>query len=106
MLVIYRISEMKTDANAMIHMKDGKEVYIRRRPTYVTNEACLKNFTYVFNKDIELKVIADNLNESTIDMVRKYVDPKNIHHVSVGSGHGTFNMALDMALEQKENKNV
>ena len=106
MLIIYRISEMKVDVNCKVLTSGGKEGYLLRRPPFITNEACLKNFTYVFNKDIELKVIADNLEQSTTDMVHKYVDPKNVEHVSVGSGHGTFNLALDMALKQTEHKNV
>ena len=85
MKVIYRIS----DAG-----------YNKVKPDYITNENCLKNAVEVFGKD-NFYVIADNVSDTTEQMILKYVN--GIQKVSVGNGAGTFNLALDWALEQDEN---
>lgn len=85
MKIIYRIS----DAG-----------YNKIKPQYIGNESCLKNFCAVFkerSKDITL--IADNISQSTYEMVLKYVEESQIQRVSVGHGAGTFNLALNMALQ-------
>lgn len=85
MKIIYRISDVG---------------YNKVKPTYVDNEACLKNFCNVFFDNIQdIQILADNCSESTLDMIVKYIDPINIQKVSVGHGAGTFNLALDKALE-------
>ena len=85
MKIIYRIS----DAG-----------YNKVKPDYITNENCLKNFCNVFYDHIyDIQVIADNCSDATIDMINKYTDPINIERVSIGSGAGTFNYALDKALQ-------
>lgn len=85
MKIIYRIS----DAG-----------YNKVKPDYITNENCLKNFCNVFYDHIyDIQVIADNCSDATIDMINKYIDPINIERVSIGSGAGTFNYALDKALQ-------
>jgi len=82
MKIIYRIS----DAG-----------YNKVKPEYINNENCLANATKVF-KDAKWSVIADNVSESTENMIRKYVTEDSINWVSVGHGAGTFNLALDEAL--------
>jgi len=82
MKIIYRIS----DAG-----------YNKIKPEYINNENCLANATKVF-KDAKWSVIADNVSESTENMIRKYVTEDSINWVSVGHGAGTFNLALDEAL--------
>jgi hypothetical protein len=90
MKIIYRIS----DAG-----------YNKIKPDYINNENCLKNFVSVFgNQDLE--IIADNCSEPTIDMINRYINPSNIEKVSVGHGAGTFNLALDKALEWEDDKIV
>jgi hypothetical protein len=85
MKIIYRIS----DAG-----------YSKVKPDYISNESCLKNFCNVFFDHIhDIRIIADNCSENTLDMVAKYIDPINIEKVSVGHGAGTFNLALDKALK-------
>jgi hypothetical protein len=85
MKIIYRIS----DAG-----------YSKVKPDYISNESCLKNFCNVFFDHIhDIRIIADNCSENTLDMVTKYIDPINIEKVSVGHGAGTFNLALDRALK-------
>ena len=85
MKIIYRIS----DAG-----------YNKVKPDYINNENCLKNFCNVFYDYIyDIHVIADNCSESTMEMIKKYIDPINIEKVSVGHGAGTFNLALDKALK-------
>lgn len=83
MKIIYRIS----DAG-----------YSKVKPEYINNELCLKNFVKVFGNE-NLHIIADNCSEDTLRMVSNYVHHSAITIVSVGHGAGTFNLALDMALE-------
>ena len=83
MKIIYRIS----DAG-----------YNKVKPEYINNENCLKNFVHVFGNQ-NLEVIADNCSKDTLQMITKYVHPNRIQNVSVGHGAGTFNLALDKALE-------
>jgi hypothetical protein len=92
MKIIYRIS----DAG-----------YKKIKPDYINNENCLKNFCNVFFDHIyDILVIADNCSESTLQMIKKYIDPINIEKVSVGHGAGTFNLALDKALKWDDNEIV
>jgi len=85
MKVIYRIS----DAG-----------YNKIKPEYINNESCLKNFCNVFFDHIyDIHIIADNCSESTINMIKRYIDSANIENVSIGHGAGTFNLALHKALK-------
>jgi hypothetical protein len=87
MKIIYRIS----DAG-----------YNKVKPDYINNENCLKNFCEVFSKqkhNFDIKIIADNISEATDYMIQKYIPVDDITYVSVGHGAGTFNLALDKALE-------
>jgi hypothetical protein len=79
--------------------------YNKVKPDYVNNETCLKNFVNVFG-DRDLYIIADNCSEPTIDMINRYINPSNIEKVSVGHGAGTFNLALDKALEWEDDEIV
>jgi hypothetical protein len=84
MKIIYRISDVG---------------YNKVKPDYINNETCLKNFCNVFFDHIhDILIIADNCSDSTIEMIKRYIDPSNIAKVSVGHGAGTFNLALDKAL--------
>ena len=92
MKIIYRIS----DAG-----------YNKVKPDYINNETCLKNFCNVFFNYIhDILIIADNCSDATINMINKYIDPVNIHKVSVGHGAGTFNLALDVALKGNDDEIV
>ena len=92
MKIIYRIS----DAG-----------YKKIKPDYINNENCLKNFYNIFFDHIyDILVIADNCSESTLQMIKKYIDPINIEKVSVGHGAGTFNLALDKALKWDDDEIV
>ena len=92
MKIIYRIS----DAG-----------YNKVKPDYINNETCLKNFCNVFFNHIhDILIIADNCSDATINMINKYIDPVNIHKVSVGHGAGTFNLALDVALTGNDDEIV
>ena len=73
--------------------------YSKVKPSYITNETCLKNFCNVFDHIHDIQIIADNCSEQTLAMIGKYIDPINIEKVSVGHGAGTFNLALDKALK-------
>lgn len=92
MKIIYRIS----DAG-----------YSKVKPSYITNETCLKNFCNVFFDHIhDIQIIADNCSEQTLAMIGRYIDPINIEKVSVGHGAGTFNIALDKALKWNDDEIV
>lgn len=74
--------------------------YNKVKPPYIGNESCLKNFCSVFSDHItDINVIADNVSQNTYEMILKYIDAKHIEKVSVGHGAGTFNLALDKAIE-------
>jgi len=88
MKIIYRIS----DAG-----------YNKVKPEYINNENCLKNASFTFDKSDWL-VIADNISDTTEEMVLKY--QSNIQKVSIGHGAGTFNLALDEALKLDDNEIV
>lgn len=90
MKIIYRIS----DAG-----------YNKVKPDYICNEQCLKNATEVF-KNADWLVLADNVSDSTKDMIRRYIAEDCIEWVSVGHGAGTFNLALDIALGYNEDEIV
>ena len=81
MKIIYRIS----DAG-----------YSKVKPSYVSNEQCLRNAVEVF-KDADWTIITDNCSPETLTIVKDIIDC-NIEIVSVGHGAGTFNLALDKAL--------
>lgn len=92
MKIIYRIS----DAG-----------YSKVKPDYIDNEACLKNFCNVFFDNIhDILIIADNISQTTNDMIQKYISRDQIQYVSVGHGAGTFNLALDKALKGKDDEVV
>ena len=90
MKIVYRIS----DAG-----------YNKVKPEYINNENCLKNATEVF-KDADWLVIADNVSKETDSMIQKYVTRSDIHYASVGHGAGTFNLALDTALQYDDDEVV
>ena len=89
MKIIYRIS----DAG-----------YNKVKPSYIDNEKCLKNAVNVF-KDADWTIIADNCSPETLTMVEDITDC-NIEIVSVGHGAGTFNLALDRALQYNDDEIV
>jgi hypothetical protein len=90
MKIIYRIS----DAG-----------YNKVKPPYVNNENCLLNALDMFSTEKhDWLIIADNVSQATTQMLEKYV--LNIKHVSVGHGAGTFNLALDEALQYGDDEVV
>jgi hypothetical protein len=77
--------------------------YSKVKPAYINNEACLLNALDTFSTEKhDWLVIADNVSEATKQMLERYV--LNIKHVSVGHGAGTFNLALDEALQSPDEK--
>jgi hypothetical protein len=90
MKIIYRISDSG---------------YNKIKPDYINNEACLLNALDMFSTEQhDWLVIADNVSKETKQMIEKYVI--NIKYVSVGHGAGTFNLALDVALEYEDDEIV
>jgi len=89
MKIIYRIS----DAG-----------YNKVKPLYINNGNCLKNAVRVFGKE-NFHIIADNVSEETKRIILDCdIQDTQIDYVSVGHGAGTFNLALDLALEQNDNE--
>lgn len=80
MQVIYRISDTG---------------YQKEKPDYINNQNCFENALRTFNK-ANWWVIADNVGDETSKFLHSKL--KTIEHVSVGHGAGTFNLALDIAL--------
>ena len=85
MRVIYRISDSG---------------YNKVKPAYINNEACLKNAIQTFPWfEHNWTILADNISEETNNMIQKHIPRNYIEYVSVGHGAGTFNLALDEALQ-------
>lgn len=90
MKIIYRISDTG---------------YKKEKPEYINNENCLRNALQVFPWiEFEWSIIADNISEETDNMIQKYIPRNHINYVSVGHGAGTFNLALDEALQSKDDE--
>jgi len=88
MKIIYRISDSG---------------YSKVKPAYITNESCLKNAIETFPpSEHDWSIIADNISKETDDMIQKYIPGNYIDYVSVGHGAGTFNLALDEALQEPD----
>jgi hypothetical protein len=88
MKIIYRISDSG---------------YKKIKPDYINNENCLKNFCNVFS-NYDIMIIADNVCDNTYQMILKYIDHSKIESVSVGHGAGTFNLALNKALQYPDDE--
>lgn len=88
MFVIYRISDTG---------------YKKEKPEYINNQNCLLNAIRTFNK-ASWWVIADNVGEETKAFLHKEL--RTVEHVNVGHGAGTFNLALDYALNLPDNEIV
>jgi len=88
MQVIYRISDTG---------------YPKEKPDYINNKNCFENALRTFNKANWL-VIADNITDDTKLYLESKV--KIINYVSVGHGAGTFNLALDFAINLSDDEIV
>ena len=88
MQVIYRISDTG---------------YQKEKPDYISNQNCFENALRTFNK-ANWWVIADNVGDETSGFLHSKL--KTIEHVSVGHGAGTFNLALNIALNLPDNEIV
>ncbi|WP_256010776.1 hypothetical protein [Desertivirga xinjiangensis] len=95
MVIIYRIS----DAG-----------YAKVKPRYINNKNCLKNAFRHFDPDKgdhKWIIIADNVSAKTEKMIKDIVAQSAIYHsASIGNGAGTFNIALDYALDFPEDEIV
>lgn len=90
MKIIYRISDTG---------------YNKVKPGYINNVNCLNNATRVFPwTKYDWSIIADNISEETNNMIQRYIPRDHIHYVSVGHGAGTFNLALDEALQSPDDE--
>lgn len=84
MVIVYRISDVG---------------YPKEKPDYINNENCLRNAVEKFPLDQCLwYVVADNVSESTLNMICKYIPQAKIECVSVGHGAGTFRIGYEYAL--------
>lgn len=73
--------------------------YIKTKPNYINNKNCFYNFCKTFKSYINnIIVIADNVSDTTANFLSEYISSDNIVHTSIGNGAGTFNRALDIAL--------
>ena len=90
MTIIYRISDIG---------------YKKIKPSFINNENCLKNAINTFSPSIHnWIVIADNISVETNQLVEKFISSNNIKHVTIGNGAGTFNIALNNALNFKDDE--
>ncbi len=92
MTIIYRISDSG---------------YNKVKPPYINNEECLKNALKAFpHTEYNWIIFADNISGQTDDMIKKYLSAEHIIYVKVGHGAGTFNLALDYALQLNDDEIV
>lgn len=90
--IIYRLSE------------NG---YVKIKPPYINNENCLQNALKIFPwTEYRWSIIADNISSETNDMIQKYITRDHIFYTNIGNGAGTFNIALDEALQLPKNEIV
>lgn len=83
-VIVYRISDVG---------------YPKEKPDYINNENCLRNAVEKFPLDqCFWHVIADNVSESTLNMICKYIPLAQVDCVSVGHGAGTFRIAYEYSL--------
>jgi hypothetical protein len=101
------IYPMEYQNNIKIIYRISDTGYNKVKPDYINNENCLKNALEVFPwNEYDWSIIADNISEETNNMIQKYIPRDHINYVSVGHGAGTFNLALDEALQYGEDEIV
>ena len=82
--------------------------YKKVKAPYINNENCLRNFikNFLNNNTEDIIVLADNVCESTYNMIKSYIPTDNIIQCKKGSGAQTFNVVLDMSLKLNDNEIV
>lgn len=80
--------------------------YPKQKPAYINNKQCLQNFVSVFGLDVHCTIIADNVSDNTLSMIKEVCHHADIKLVKVGHGAGTFNIALDMALQLNNDQDI
>ena len=81
--------------------------YRKEKPEYIDNEKCLRNFCNRFHEHVyDIRIIADNVSDNTLSMIKKYIDPSAITQTKIGHGAGTFNVALDKALLIEDDEEI
>jgi len=81
--------------------------YKKVKPDYISNERCLRNALEVFPlTQYDWSIIADNVSDATDTMIQKYIPRNHVFYVLVGNGAGTFNLALDEALQSLDDEIV
>lgn len=69
----------------------------------INNENCLRNAVGAFPPQrVDWKIICDGCGKDTLAMIRNYLPEAAIQRVQVGHGAGTFNLALDWAVEKPD----
>ena len=96
----YRISD-----NFQKTITDDGTNIIKKKPSYITKENCLKNFIDNFgNKDIT--IIADNVGEKLMKTIKSFIPQEQIIITSYGHGAGSFRKSLELSLSLPDNKYV
>jgi hypothetical protein len=97
---------MAQTAMSKIHViyRTSSGSYQKLKPAYINAEKCLKNAIEVFNP-LSAKytwyIIADSVDPVKLQEATYPFDIETLH-VTVGHGAGTFNLALDYALQLPE----
>lgn len=78
--------------------RTSKSGYNKVKPQYVNNKNCFLNAFNTFGERVRWLVIADNCLEEDLTILRQSVGKESVLQVSIGHGAGTFNLALDEAL--------
>lgn len=79
--------------------------YKKDKPLYINNKNCLNNFCKHFDIS-DIYIIADNVSDKTYEMICENIDKSQIEKVSMGNGARTFNLALDKAIELRDEEYI
>ena len=91
--------------NLQIYYRLSDCGYDKVKPSYINNETCLRNFVSQFGQK-NLHLIADNVKDSTWNRINELYPSITSSRTNFGNGAASFNMALDLALEQTECEGV
>lgn len=99
-----RIRSIREVNKIIIYYRICDHGYPKEKPNYITKENCLRNAVNEFPPTkVEWHIIGDNICDTTYNMILQYLPESAIHRVSVGHGAGTFRMAYEAAIKNKDN---
>ena len=101
MIIFYRISD-----NFQKTVNKNNDVITKEKPSYITKKNCFLNALDIFGS-YEMYIIADNVRDETYEwLLKQTLDESRIFRTNIGNGAGTFNIALNIALNLHDDEGV